>query len=108
MRENKKLKEKQIRISIENLPIILENEARVLNGACGASSKPLNSWIRFSASRSKLFKWLPNESVDLTGLKRQKRQHTHTQREKRKNVEIDMKSNEMKRKRKGGKYAIGN
>lgn len=27
---------------------------------------PLSSWMRFSASRSKLFKWLPNESVDLT------------------------------------------
>lgn len=45
-----------------NSPIILENEARVLNGACGISSKPLNSWIRFSASRSKLFKWEPSES----------------------------------------------
>lgn len=50
----------------QNLPIILENEARVLNGACGASSMPLSSWMRFSASRSKLFKWFPNESVDLT------------------------------------------
>lgn len=51
-----------------NLPMILENDARVLNGACGVSSMPLNSWMRFSASRSKLFKWLPSESGDLTGI----------------------------------------
>lgn len=30
---------------------------------------PLSSWIRFSASRSKLFKWLPKESADLTAIK---------------------------------------
>lgn len=51
-----------------NLPMILENDARVLNGACGMSSIPLSSWMRFSASRNKLFKWLPNESGDLTRL----------------------------------------
>lgn len=64
--ENENYIHRAMRRILINLPIILEKDARVLNGACGVSSIPLNSWMRFSASRNKLFKWLPNESGDLT------------------------------------------
>lgn len=49
------------------LPIILENDALVLNGGiCGLSSAPPSSYTRFSASCSSAFKWFPSESGVLT------------------------------------------
>lgn len=53
--------------------MMLENEALVLNGACGISSVPLSSYILLSASRNKAFKWLPSASGVLTVIKNEKK-----------------------------------
>lgn len=54
------------KLCVVHLPIMLEKDARVLNGIWGLSSTPPNSYTRFSASCSRAFKWFPSESAVLS------------------------------------------